>query len=209
MARFSNRVLPWIDRIFQFSVGEVVAPNEIGTEGPLQLVLDVGPRAADALFNLDRRVPGFIIVNQTNVHAGADTQENAAGVYTLLDTAFSPLKSGDHMWAWLMEISVDADADVLSSAKVILNYKALTNSMAAFARILVDYTSSVAYSAGRVGISATIPYFQIVKPILLPFGNDDIGTTLIFRTTSSGIGNIKMSAIVWYGPIGTFPPGAR
>jgi hypothetical protein len=195
-------------------VGGVVRLDRFDFRSPVSFVYDLRRMQDTGAFRSGPTalVGGYWELIITNTHAAADTQDGTAAV----DTELAAIDADPALWSWLMEVnSQAADADITSARVSVSRPRFPGNTLATASEWFVAFFNStnqvaatvasldflMANSNAATGLQGMGPYFQRMPFPLFR------GSSIRMRSISSAASSIRMSALIWTGPIGVFPPG--
>lgn len=204
MASFWSQALQLIGDLYRPN-GGARFPDQIDLSSPINVVHDVSREIELGTIRTDPKTAGYFSVTKTHVHAGADVAVSDIDPYdSLLPTWGIP----GERWIWLAWYGYTATAAQIADAELVVGVPTLGEATKA-GDILV----------GRGDDSITINPFSNTETIAcqtipknagaqLPFPVFE-GGGLGYRSSSLAACSITLSALLWVGPVGVYPPSVR
>lgn len=215
MARFRNRILPMVDRLYGI-IGDKTTFGQIQVEQPIQPVHNVA-REAEVGSGHPVDWNGYHVGQTITAAAGSGTYNAVTEIF--VEQLLGQLNPADYC-AWVMDVQCGvangegADVDrinVIAGTGQESDIPFLNNTIYDWVQPLFYYndTDGHYYPSeswdGGLDRDVFLPVWKMNRPILLPYPG---AITTRFRTTAAlAAPGFFSTALIWLGRKGTSPPG--
>jgi len=206
---FSGRPLLALGRVYRF-VGGVIGLQEVATDSRIQVVHDVGRMSELGSAGEIGRGGGLWYITVATTHVGAARVQETVNVYAAGGArGYNPLADE---WVWyvsgMAKITVGANLD----ACLIGIHNQSSVSMAASSTepgmLLLENWETASDTSIDGTSEPCIPSVTARNgPVLISRGESAGASSLRFVSDVSGAATTTISALVWKGKVGTYPPG--